>query len=100
MDAVPLTLGQELGGWAALLDADLDRLEDTRPRLLALAQGGTAVGTGLNAHPDFARRFAAELSQQTGLDFRPAANAFAAIAASRPGPSAPIAGRLARFLSP
>ena len=79
MDAVPMTLGQELSGWASLLTADLARLANVQPRLLQLAQGGTAVGTGLNAHPEFAERFAAAMAEQTGLAFRPAANAFAAI---------------------
>ena len=81
MDAVPMTLGQELSGWAALLSEDLARLADTQRRLLSLAQGGTAVGTGLNTHPEFARRFAAAIAERTGLAFRPAPNAFAAIAA-------------------
>ena len=81
MDAVPMTLGQELSGWAAQVREDLARLADTERRLLYLAQGGTAVGTGLNTHPDFARRFAAALAERTGIAFRPAPNAFAAIAA-------------------
>jgi fumarate hydratase class II len=81
MDAVPITLGQELSGWAALVEADLDRLRGTRPRLLALAQGGTAVGTGLNAHPELAGRFASLLAERTGLAFRPAPNACAEIGA-------------------
>ena len=81
MDAVPMTLGQELSGWAAQVREDLARLADTERRLLSLAQGGTAVGTGLNTHPDFARRFAAALAERTGIAFRPAPNAFAAIAA-------------------
>ncbi len=81
MDAVPITLGQELSGWAAQIDADIARLGDTRVRLLQLAQGGTAVGTGLNAHPELAARFAAALAGRTGLAFRPAPDAFAAIGA-------------------
>ena len=81
MDAVPMTLGQELSGWAALVDADRQRLRDVEARLLAIAQGGTAVGTGLNTHPGFAARFAAALSDRTGRAFRPAPNAFAAISA-------------------
>jgi fumarate hydratase class II len=81
MDAVPLTLGDELSGWAAQVDTDLDRLADVRKRLLLIPQGGTAVGTGLNAHPDFAARFAAALAERTGLAFRPAPNAFATIGA-------------------
>jgi fumarate hydratase class II len=81
MDAVPMTLGQELSGWAAQIAADLARLQDVEPRLLELAQGGTAVGTGLNAHPQFAARFAERIAARTGLAFRCAANRFAAIAA-------------------
>jgi fumarate hydratase class II len=69
MDAVPLTLGQELGGWAAQVRTGLQRLEATEPRLLRLAQGGTAVGTGVNAHPGFGARFAAEIARRTGLPF-------------------------------
>jgi fumarate hydratase, class II len=80
MDAVPLTLGQELGGWAAQLRADLERLDDTKRRLLRIAQGGTAVGTGVNTHPGFAAAFAAELAHRTGLAFAPADDLRAAIA--------------------
>jgi len=81
MDAVPITLGQELTGWAAQLESDLARLADVRQRLLLIAQGGTAVGTGLNAPPDFGIRFANTLGQLTGLDLRTAPNLFAAIGA-------------------
>ena len=81
MDAVPMTLGQELSGWAAQVEADLARLADTQRRLLVIAQGGTAVGTGLNTAPAFAERFAAALAERTGLGFRAAPNAFAAIGA-------------------
>jgi fumarate hydratase class II len=81
MDAVPMTLGQELAGWAQQIAADLSRLDAVHRRLLELAQGGTAVGTGLNAHPAFAARFAEALASETGLAFRPAPNAFAAIGA-------------------
>jgi len=71
MDAMPVTLGQELGGWRTQIENAIARLESTRPRLLALAQGGTAVGTGINAHPEFGRRFAARLAAATGLGFKP-----------------------------
>ncbi len=81
MDAVPMTLGQELCGWAAQVEANLARLADTEQRLRRIAQGGTAVGTGLNTHPEFAERFAAALAECTGRAFRPAPNAFAAIGA-------------------
>ncbi len=76
MDAVPITFGQELGGWAAQLHRVAERLGDTLPRLRRLAQGGTAVGTGLNAHPEFAARFAREISAATGLEFEPGDNRF------------------------
>jgi fumarate hydratase class II len=71
MDAVPVTLGQTLGGWAAQIRSGIERLEATEPRVLALAQGGTAVGTGINAHPQFAARFAEALAGRTHLAFRP-----------------------------
>ena len=81
MDAVPLTLGQEIGGWAAQLDDDLARIGAVLPGLHALAVGGTAVGTGLNAHPGFDKKVCARLARMTGLPFRPAPNKFAALAA-------------------
>ena len=59
-DAVPLTVGQEFGGWASLLERDIKRLEQVLQGLYDLAIGGTAVGTGLNAHPEFAERAASE----------------------------------------
>ena len=80
MDAMPLTLGQELSGWSAQVRAGVARLEGVLPRLGELAQGGTAVGTGINAHPAFARRFAAEVSAISGETFVPAPNLFAALA--------------------
>ena len=69
MDAMPVTLGQELGGWRAQVRNSRLRLKDTLPRVEALAQGGTAVGTGINAHPDFAALFATRLADRTGLGF-------------------------------
>lgn len=80
MDAMPITVAQELGGWAAQLDSNTERISACMPRLLRLAQGGTAVGTGINAHPEFAQAFAAAISELTGLDFAPAENFFEAIA--------------------
>ena len=68
-DAVPLTLGQEFSGYVAQLDADLERLELTLPGLYELAIGGTAVGTGLNTHPEFADRVADKIAELTGLPF-------------------------------
>jgi fumarate hydratase, class II len=81
-DATPLTLGQEISGWAAQLDYAATHLEDAVPHLAELALGGTAVGTGLNAHPELGRRVAATLTELTGYAFRPAPNRFEALAAS------------------
>ncbi|MDE0802724.1 MAG: class II fumarate hydratase [Acidimicrobiales bacterium] len=80
-DATPVTLGQVIGGWVAQLDAALADVRATEGGLLALAIGGTAVGTGLNAHPGFGARAAAELAELTGHDFRTADDAFAALSA-------------------
>jgi fumarate hydratase class II len=81
MDATPLTLGQEVSGWAAQLDQGLDRIDRALPGLLELALGGTAVGTGLNAHPRMPERAIAHLAQWTGLPFVAAANRFEALGA-------------------
>ena len=81
MDAVPLTLGQEFSGYVAQLDADLDRLNAVLPGLYELAAGGTAVGTGLNTHPEFGERVAAAIAALTGQPFVTAPNKFAALAA-------------------
>ena len=81
MDAVPLTLGQEFSGYVAQLDADLARLDCVLPGLYELAAGGTAVGTGLNTHPEFGDRVAAEISSLTGHPFVSAPNKFASLAA-------------------
>ena len=69
MDAMPVRFDQELGGWASQVRNGIARLRACEPRLHALAQGGTAVGTGINAHPEFGARFAATLSQRTGVSF-------------------------------
>ena len=79
-DAVPLTLGQEFSGYVAMLDGDLARIEATLPGLYELALGGTAVGTGLNAHPEFGVRSAARIADLTGLPFVTAPNKFQALA--------------------
>ncbi|VXB26447.1 class II fumarate hydratase [Massilia sp. 9I] len=79
-DATPLTLGQEFSGYVAQLEFAESAIRATLPGLLALAAGGTAVGTGLNAHPEFAPRIAAELSSRTGLSFKSAPNKFMALA--------------------
>jgi fumarate hydratase, class II len=81
MDAVPLTLGQEFSGYIAQLEQDVTRIKATLPDILELAIGGTAVGTGLNTHPEFDTRCAARIAQLTGLPFRAAPNKFAALAA-------------------
>lgn len=80
-DATPLTLGDEVGAWAAQVADGMALVETTLSGLYRLAQGGTAVGTGLNADPGFATRFAEEIARLTGLPFEPAANKFAALAA-------------------
>jgi len=79
MDAMPISLAQELGGWASQVSQCIDRLQETMPRLCALAQGGTAVGTGINAHPKFGAKVAVLLSERTGLSFAQAPNLFAAL---------------------
>lgn len=84
MDAVPLTLGQEFSGYVAQLDQDLERLEASLPKLYELAIGGTAVGTGLNTHPEFADRTAKRIAELTKLPFVSAPNKFAALASHEP----------------
>jgi fumarate hydratase class II len=80
-DAVPLTVGQEFSGWVSLLQRDIQRLQQVLEGLYDLAIGGTAVGTGLNTHPEFAERAAAKIAQLTGLPFRSHPNKFAALSA-------------------
>jgi fumarate hydratase class II len=80
-DAVPLTVGQEFGGWASLLERDIKRLELVLDGLYDLAIGGTAVGTGLNTHPEFAQRAADKIAGLTELPFRSHPNKFAALSA-------------------
>jgi fumarate hydratase class II len=84
MDAVPLTLGQEFSGYVAQLDRNLTNIQSTLPRLNYLALGGTAVGTGLNTHPEFAERGAKAIAELTGLPFSSASNKFAALASDDP----------------
>jgi fumarate hydratase class II len=79
MDAMPITLGQQLGGWHSQIAACEARLEAVTPRLHALAQGGTAVGTGINARPQFGAVFARHLAALTGIAFRPSENYFEAL---------------------
>jgi fumarate hydratase, class II len=80
-DATPLTVGQEMSGWASLLERDVERLKMVLPGLYDLAIGGTAVGTGLNAHPEFAERAAKKIAELTGLPFKSHPNKFAALSA-------------------
>lgn len=79
MDAMPINLGQELGAWQAQIRHDSERLAGVLPRLQRIAQGGTAVGTGVNCPVEFPARFAEELSHRTGLAFRPSENFFEAL---------------------
>lgn len=83
-DAVPITLGQEFSGYVAQLDACIHRIEEVLPELYELAAGGTAVGTGLNTHPQFAVKVAAHIASITQLPFVTAPNKFAALASHEP----------------
>ncbi len=80
-DATPLTVGQEMSGWASLIERDIERLKMVLPGLYDLAIGGTAVGTGLNSHPEFGERAAQKIAQLTGLPFKSHPNKFAALSA-------------------
>jgi fumarate hydratase class II len=79
MDAMPVTLGQELDGWRSQIDHASERIGSSLQRLAGLAQGGTAVGTGINAHPKFGEKVAVLLSERTGVEFYPAASMFEAL---------------------
>jgi len=83
-DATPLTLGQEISGWVAQIDLALRAIEAAMPALHELALGGTAVGTGMNSHPEFAERVAAAIAKRTGKPFVTAKNKFAALAGHEP----------------
>jgi fumarate hydratase class II len=76
MDAMPVTLGQELDGWRSQIEHGSERIRGSLKRLVCLAQGGTAVGTGINAHPNFGEKVATLLSEQTSVKFAPAASMF------------------------
>ena len=80
-DATPVTVTQEFNGWANLVDRDIERMKMVLPGLMDLAIGGTAVGTGLNAHPEFAERAAAKIAELTGLPFKSHPDKFAALSA-------------------
>ncbi|MDH3865196.1 MAG: lyase family protein, partial [Gammaproteobacteria bacterium] len=79
MDAMPVTLGQELDGWRSQIEHAGERIRGSLKRLVCLAQGGTAVGTGINAHPNFGEKVAVLLSEHTGVKFTPAASMFEAL---------------------
>lgn len=79
MDAMPITMGQEISGWASQIRLGILRIESIFPRLYELAIGGTAVGTGINAHPDFAKKVCVALHLKTGINFSPAVNYFEAL---------------------
>ena len=76
MDAMPVRMSQELSGWGQQIASARERLHASMPRLLRLAQGGTAVGTGINAHPEFGETFCARLASDTGIEFRASPNYF------------------------
>jgi fumarate hydratase class II len=79
MDAMPVTIGQELDGWRSQIEHGGERIRGSLKRLVCLAQGGTAVGTGINAHPNFGEKVAVLLSEHTGVKFAPAASNFEAL---------------------
>jgi len=81
MDAMPITLGQELGGWSTQIKMGLYRIQSSLTRLQKLPQGGTAVGTGINAHEEFAAKVCAELASLTGIQFAPKENFFEGLSA-------------------
>ena len=83
MDAVPVTLGQEFGGYAAQVRQGIARVQDALPRLGQIPLGGTAVGTGLNTHPEFAARVRAILAEETGLTISAPADPFEATGRAR-----------------
>jgi fumarate hydratase class II len=78
MDAMPVRLGQEFSGYASQIELAIERINSVLPRLYELALGGTAVGTGINTHPEFGRRIAEALSQETGIPFKETRNHFSA----------------------
>ncbi len=80
-DATPMTVDQEMGGWASLVERDVDRMKAAMPGLLDLAIGGTAVGTGLNSHPEFGERAAKKIAALTNLPFKSHPNKFSALSA-------------------
>ncbi len=97
MDAMPVGMDQEMGGWAAQLRHGIQRIDTTLPRLEELPLGATAVGTGINAHPEFGRRAVDELRQVTGLALRPHSNPFEALSA--PDAAVELSGQLKTLAS-
>jgi fumarate hydratase class II len=95
MDAVPMTLGQEFSGWARQIERCISIIKSASNELCEIALGGTALGTGLGAHPKFSKRVCKDLSKITGIEFMPAKNAFEAI--SWRGPSVAVSGALKTF---
>jgi fumarate hydratase class II len=95
MDALPVRMGQELSGWSTQIRLGMERLESTLPLLCELALGGTAVGTGVNAHPEFGRRVAARLASQTGFPFAASRNYFASL--SSQDTAVELSGQLKAF---
>lgn len=81
-DATPVTLGNEFSGYATQIEFNIDRLKNVLPRLIYLAQGGTAVGTGINTHKDFAKEFVKYVTKETGIAFETAPNKFEALASN------------------
>jgi fumarate hydratase class II len=79
MDAMPIRIGQEMSGWASQINHGIERISKSLPRMAELAQGGTAVGTGINSHPEFADRMAKKLSQLTDIPFKKSPNFFESI---------------------
>src|SRR5690606_27227056 len=81
MDAMPVRMSQEMGGWATQVENGIERVRAAMPRLTQLAQGGTAVGTGINAHPEFGRKVAEQLQKATGVAFAPNRDYFESLSA-------------------
>ncbi len=79
MDAMPIRMSQGLDSWASQIEQNISRVQQLQPSIQALAQGGTAVGTGINAHPQFSTKFCQALNERTGLEFKPADNIFSLI---------------------
>jgi len=80
MDAMPVRVSQEMSGWASQIGHGIERIKSSLPRVAELAQGGTAVGTGVNAHPEFAKKFAKLLGEETGIPFKKSKNFFESLA--------------------